>query len=122
MKQYFNVPIRMRDGVCLSADICHPDGGGPFPEIVHRTPYNAGLSSFRDVEAGYAVVIKRKLACDQVRQRLGANRSTMVKKCSKALKICCISDYDLLFSLKRLGKRFVSAGGGGGGAQTNIIM
>lgn len=58
MKQYFNVPVRMRDGVCLSADISHPDGGGPFPAIIHRTPYNAGFSGFRDVEAGYAVVMQ----------------------------------------------------------------
>jgi hypothetical protein len=58
MKQFFNVPILMRDGVRLSADICRPDGDGPFPVIVHRTPYNAAFSGFRDVEAGYAVVLQ----------------------------------------------------------------
>lgn len=39
MKQYFNVPVRMRDGILLSTDIRLPDAGGPYPTLVRRTPY-----------------------------------------------------------------------------------
>jgi len=46
----------MRDGVKLSASIALPDGSGPFPAILIRTPYaiTAGHAAF--VEAGYAVI------------------------------------------------------------------
>lgn len=58
MKQYIDVPVPMRDGVRLSTDIRHPDGPGPFPTLVVRTPYsNATTTGYRrHVEAGYAVV------------------------------------------------------------------
>ncbi len=48
--------IPMRDGVRLSAKIQLPDGPGPFPAILTRTPYAipAGRSGY--VAAGYAVV------------------------------------------------------------------
>ena len=35
-----NVPIPMRDGVKLTADIYLPDGPGPFPVLLSRTPYD----------------------------------------------------------------------------------
>jgi putative CocE/NonD family hydrolase len=38
----FDVPARMRDGVILRADVYRPAGGGPWPTLVVRTPYNKG--------------------------------------------------------------------------------
>ena len=35
-----HVPVRMRDGVTLYADVYRPVGPGPFPVIVGRTPYS----------------------------------------------------------------------------------
>ena len=35
-----NVPVPMRDGVKLRADVFTPDGPGPFPVLLSRTPYN----------------------------------------------------------------------------------
>ena len=36
----FNVRVKMRDGVELSADVYRPDTVGQFPVILSRTPYN----------------------------------------------------------------------------------
>ncbi|WP_270887981.1 CocE/NonD family hydrolase [Pedococcus sp. 5OH_020] len=36
----YDVPVRMRDGVTLRADVYRPHGDGPWPVIVARTPYN----------------------------------------------------------------------------------
>jgi len=38
-KVRFGVPIPMRDGVSLAADVWMPEGTGPFPTILVRTPY-----------------------------------------------------------------------------------
>ena len=35
-----NVPVAMRDGVCLSTDIYLPRAEGPFPVVLIRTPYS----------------------------------------------------------------------------------
>jgi putative CocE/NonD family hydrolase len=35
-----DVPVPMRDGVVLRADVYRPAGAGPFPVIVARTPYD----------------------------------------------------------------------------------
>lgn len=58
MKQHIDVPIRMRDGVCLSADVRIPEGGGPFPALVARSPYgNVDPRGYRSiVESGYTVI------------------------------------------------------------------
>ncbi|MEW6355115.1 MAG: CocE/NonD family hydrolase [Planctomycetota bacterium] len=40
VKMMFHVKVPMRDGVTLSADIYMPDGPGPFPTILVRTPYD----------------------------------------------------------------------------------
>ena len=60
-----NLTVPMRDGVSLAADVYRPDGPGPFPTLVQRTPYNKefGLIGFsfdimRGVQAGYAVVVQ----------------------------------------------------------------
>jgi len=52
-----NVPVPMRDGVVLRANVFRPDQGGPYPVLVLRTPYgkpNGGMD--RRVKAGYIVV------------------------------------------------------------------
>ena len=35
-----DVPVRMRDGVSLNADVYVPEGPGPFPVLLMRSPYN----------------------------------------------------------------------------------
>src|SRR5271167_1945974 len=60
----FNAAVPMRDGVVLRADVMRPEGGGPFPTLVYRTPYGKTeaemeYTTFRHaVERGYAVVIQ----------------------------------------------------------------
>jgi len=56
-----NVRVPMRDGVTLSADIYMPDGAGPFPAILVRTPYSNNTLSAVDqskwfAERGYVVI------------------------------------------------------------------
>lgn len=51
-----NVPVPMRDGTILRADIHRPDRGGPYPVLVKRTPYGKGGDFDRFVKAGYIVV------------------------------------------------------------------
>lgn len=36
----FDLRVPMRDGITLSADVYCPEGDGPWPAIVLRTPYN----------------------------------------------------------------------------------
>lgn len=57
-----NVAVPMRDGVVLRADVLRPDGAGPFPVLVYRTPYgkDRAVESYgifrKAVARGYAVV------------------------------------------------------------------
>ena len=61
-----NVPVPMRDGVVLRADIYRPSAGRKFPVLLQRTPYNKEflpivamtLDPIRAAAAGYAVVIQ----------------------------------------------------------------
>jgi len=59
-----NVPVAMRDGVVLRADILLPRREGRFPTLVYRTPYNKeeALKSYTTfqhaVASGYAVVVQ----------------------------------------------------------------
>jgi putative CocE/NonD family hydrolase len=61
-----NVPVRMRDGVVLSADVFRPAARGKYPVILQRTPYNKNLTTvgllmfdvIRAAGEGYAVVIQ----------------------------------------------------------------
>ena len=39
IKTEVNVPISMRDGTVLRADIFRPDSAGPFPALLVRMPY-----------------------------------------------------------------------------------
>ena len=47
-----NVPAEMRDGVVLRADIYRPNGAGPFPVLLTRTPYDK--TSVRDMASRFA--------------------------------------------------------------------
>lgn len=59
-----DVPVKMRDGVELRADVLTPSATGRFPVLVYRTPYDKrrapeSYSTFRRaVDRGYAVVIQ----------------------------------------------------------------
>jgi putative CocE/NonD family hydrolase len=51
-----NVPVPMRDGTILRADVHRPDRGGPYPVLVQRTQYGKSGNFGRFVKAGYIVV------------------------------------------------------------------
>ena len=60
-----DIPIKMRDGVTLQADVYRPDTTEKYPAIIVRTPYNKIPSARSDflspldaAFAGYAVVIQ----------------------------------------------------------------
>lgn len=59
-----DVAVPMRDGVVLRADIWRPQGNGPFPVLLYRTPYSktAAQTEYatfgKAVERGYAVVMQ----------------------------------------------------------------
>ena len=52
-----DVPVPMRDGVVLRANVFRPDGPGRYPGILLRTPYGKPAGGYdRYVRSGYAVV------------------------------------------------------------------
>lgn len=61
-----NVPVTMRDGVQLIADVYRPGGTGAHPVLLHRTPYGRrqeqssyiALSPVQLAGAGFAVVVQ----------------------------------------------------------------
>ena len=61
-----NIPVPMRDGVVLYADVYRPAAAGRHPVILQRTPYDKSLTSIgmlmldviRTAGEGYAVVIQ----------------------------------------------------------------
>ncbi len=61
-----NVPVPMRDGTILRADVFRPAVPGRYPVILQRTPYNKNLTTvgllmldvIRVAGEGYAVVIQ----------------------------------------------------------------
>ena len=61
-----NVKVAMRDGVELATDVYRPQGAGPLPAIVQRTPYdkegaalrNYAFEVMRAVQAGYVCVVQ----------------------------------------------------------------
>ena len=59
-----DVAVPMRDGVVLRADVWRPQGSGPFPVLVYRTPYGKTAAQVdyttfgKAVERGYAVVMQ----------------------------------------------------------------
>src|SRR5947209_183579 len=60
------VPVRMRDGVILYADVYRPAAGGRYPVLLQRTPYNrqmythaqTAIDTLRAVGRGYVVVMQ----------------------------------------------------------------
>ena len=69
-----HVPVALRDGTVLAADVYHPDVRDPAPTLIKRTPYDkddaSGLSEvdlIRAAEAGYATVVQ------DTRGRYGSN-------------------------------------------------
>lgn len=60
----YDAAVTMRDGTTLRADVFRPEGSGPFPVLVYRTPYDkrqAAESYDTHLEAvarGYAVVLQ----------------------------------------------------------------
>jgi len=59
-----NVPVAMRDGTVLRADVYRPAAPGPYPVLVYRTPYGkdgaatAYTTHLAAVARGYAVVLQ----------------------------------------------------------------
>src|ERR1700757_2936827 len=56
-----NVPVRMRDGVTLRADIYRPQADGKFPVLLQRTPYNKdnGVGfGMKAAARGYVVIFQ----------------------------------------------------------------
>ena len=54
-----NVPVRMRDGVILRADIYRPKADGKYPVLLTRTPYNKVSEMYLGpiaVEHGYVLI------------------------------------------------------------------
>jgi putative CocE/NonD family hydrolase len=65
VKVDFEVPARMRDGVTLRANVYRPDGDGPWPTLLTRTPYGkddplaaALLDPIQVARGGFMVVIQ----------------------------------------------------------------
>ncbi len=66
IKAEFNVPVKMRDGATLYADIFRPDAEGKFPALITRTPYDKSspqnrtgtLDVIRAAMSGYAAVVQ----------------------------------------------------------------
>ena len=65
LKVETNVAVPMRDGTTLYADIYRPEGAGPFPVLLQRTPYDKttpgsflNLDPLKAAKQGYAVVIQ----------------------------------------------------------------
>ena len=56
-----SVPVTMRDGVVLYADIYRPQSPGKFPVLLERTPYNKDSSvnfAIRAAAHGYVVIVQ----------------------------------------------------------------
>src|SRR5438445_5314086 len=56
-----NVPVKMRDGVTLRADIYRPAADGKFPVLLQRTPYNKDNDvdfGLKGAARGYVVILQ----------------------------------------------------------------
>ncbi|HEV7941550.1 MAG TPA: CocE/NonD family hydrolase [Solirubrobacteraceae bacterium] len=59
----FDVPAQMRDGVTLRANVYRPEGGGPWPTLLNRTPYGKDaaeewLDPVQAARRGFMVVVQ----------------------------------------------------------------
>ena len=56
-----SVPVKMRDGIVLHADIYHPNSSDKFPVLLERTPYNKDSAvnfAIRAATYGYVVIVQ----------------------------------------------------------------
>jgi hypothetical protein len=56
-----SVPLKLRDGVTLRADLCRPEAEGRFPVLLLRTPYGKtgyAADCLRGAARGYLVVVQ----------------------------------------------------------------
>ena len=65
LKVETDVAVPMRDGTVLRADVYRPDGPGPFPVLLQRTPYDKAtpgamlsLDPLKSAKHGYAAIIQ----------------------------------------------------------------
>ena len=65
LKLETNVAVPMRDGTILYADLYRPEGPGPYPVLLQRTPYDKTMPLSRNMldplkaaRHGYVVVIQ----------------------------------------------------------------
>jgi len=61
----FDVPVPMRDGIILRANVYRPEGAGPFPVLLARTPYDKAdleetnwLDPLKAAREGFIVVLQ----------------------------------------------------------------
>jgi putative CocE/NonD family hydrolase len=59
----YNVPVRMRDGTVLAANVYRPSDAGRVPVVLIRTPYGKNTQSYEAkgkwwAERGYALVVQ----------------------------------------------------------------
>lgn len=57
--RFWTERVAVRDGVGLATDVHLPDGPGPFPVVLERTPYGRGEVSRSEVTAADPVPMKR---------------------------------------------------------------
>ena len=57
-----NVMVPMRDGVNLAADVYLPDGPGPFPVLLVRTPYDKGSDKWEAVSDARFYALNEELS------------------------------------------------------------
>src|SRR5579885_491114 len=55
-----DVMVAARDGVRLATDIYCPEGAGPFPVILERTPYDKSAASRSEIVTGESVPRSRE--------------------------------------------------------------
>lgn len=56
-----DVPVKMRDGVILRADVCRPIAEGKFPVLLTRTPYDKNGTvelCLKAAARGYVIVVQ----------------------------------------------------------------
>jgi X-Pro dipeptidyl-peptidase (S15 family) len=124
-----NVAVPMRDGTILYADLYRPEGPGPYPVLLQRTPYDKTmplsftmLDPLKAAKRGYAVVIQDSIrsgcenrnhaaACDfwsLLGSRDGAASPRKAASCAavryaKTLRCCCfnVATTVIMFATKR---------------------
>ncbi len=63
------VMVAMRDGVRLATDVHLPEGPGPFPAVLERTPYGRDQTSRSELSAADPVPQRRGAVAEQLAAR-----------------------------------------------------